>query len=174
MEEERGHGLSVISGDPGSEDKTEPHGLQYPVHPVHADPIRGMEEVQAEQETRKLSTGLYSTMQHRSSIRDIVVHLVNLWCCISERGSVGWLRVNYWDAEHGVLALTSSGLVGAGVADMVLTKSLDCFYLLLLVASYISVKKPCTIYQWQLAHNSMEGFSRHSCLALQSTLYRLF
>jgi hypothetical protein len=44
--------LSVKDDNPASE----PHGLQNPVHPVHDDPTIGMEEVQAEQETRKLVT----------------------------------------------------------------------------------------------------------------------
>ncbi len=54
MEENGGRGLPVEGDDPASEDMAETHGLQDPVHPVHADPIISLEEIQAEQETRKL------------------------------------------------------------------------------------------------------------------------
>ncbi len=54
MEKKRGRSLSVEGGNPASEDLAKSHGLKDAVHPVHADPVISMEEIQTHQETREL------------------------------------------------------------------------------------------------------------------------
>ncbi len=54
MEKKGGRSLSVEGGNPASEDLAKSHGLEDAVHPVHADPIISMEEIQTHQEAREL------------------------------------------------------------------------------------------------------------------------
>ena len=54
VKEEGGGGVPVESRHPGPEDGVEAHGMENSVHPRHAHPIIGVEEVEAEEETRPL------------------------------------------------------------------------------------------------------------------------
>ena len=54
VKQKAGRGVPVKGRHPGSETAAETHGGQNPVHPLHADSVIGMKEVQAEKKTRTL------------------------------------------------------------------------------------------------------------------------